>query len=201
MRDLIKRRANEKWKVWQASKEDRITLLISKLDLVGKKSTIARRIFSRLKDSEINLLIDFENRNIDEPPFTTTQPKDISEMYFLADGNYSADNNASDQYSECADLAVELANRILHAIISRNNPALTAHCLLYLFGRSVYSSEQDIAKTFCCTRSLVSNRCMELRKMFNLKYSSYGRNDNSASIKSAKRFNDSIEEFSKLDGF
>lgn len=193
----IKRRANEKWKVWKASKADRINLLLSKLELSGRKLSLGRKILSGLLDKEIDVLLNFENQNIDETPFTSTQSMDVSDMYFLADDTPDDSNT----YSDCAILAVELANRILHAIISKNNPALTAHCLLFLFGRSIYSSEQDIATAFSCTRSLVSNRCIELRKMFNINHTSYGRNNNSISSQSAKRFNDSIEEFSKLDGF
>ncbi len=122
-----------------------------------------------------------KEQGIDKPLidiYTTKQKFDVSEMYIpdtYKEYDYGKDAKIFSQHDviEIFGRAMEF---FLYEMLSKRNVSLTAECMLFILGKSIFSTEQEIAEAYHMTRSNVSARCIELKDKFGLENSSFGKN-------------------------
>lgn len=157
--------------VWQPSRVDKVDLIISTLNVAGLKAQRLKRRLLALPDSELNDML-----NLDFTDEQNRQSRDVSEMAWIPD--HSLPNPALIDSPDCPDsmaFAAEALSLVLDEIICRPNAALTAHCILFILGKSDFNSETDIAALFKITRAAVSARIIELKDLFGLDRVAAGR--------------------------
>lgn len=136
-----------------------------------------------------------KNQKLDKPlidDFTTKQMYDVSDIQ-IADTISEPDEYDNDDekiYSrfELRMLVAEYIEKILHEVASKRNVNLTVESMLWIIGKSPYTTEQQIAKALGVTRASVSSRCVELKDKFGLENSFMGKN---LSIRQRGRFSHS----------
>lgn len=137
-----------------------------------------KRWFDKLPKKQKALMkqLGLDKPHIDD--YTTRQKFDISDIQ-IADETYTPDESDEKKVysrSELRELLTDYTEKILHEIVSRRNLNLTVESMLWIIGRSPYSTEQQIASALRITRASVSARCVELKDKFGLENSFSGKN-------------------------
>lgn len=119
-----------------------------------------------------------KKQGLDKPhidDYTTRQAFDISDIQ-IADTSRDDEPDGAKVFSE-RDFRcrfAEFADIVFEEILRRKNVALTVECMRFIFGKSRYRSESEIANSLKMTRANVSARCVELRDKFGMEASLFG---------------------------
>lgn len=134
-----------------------------------------RRWFDKLPERQKAIM---KKQGLDKPhidDYTTRQAFDISDIQ-IADTSRDEEPDGAKVFSE-RDFRcrfAEFADVVFEEILRRKNVALTVECMRFIFGKSRYRSESEIANSLKMTRANVSARCVELRDKFGLEASLFG---------------------------
>jgi hypothetical protein len=133
--------------------------------------------FDKLPKKQRELM---KQQGLDKPSidvYSTHQPFDVSELQ-MADTSLPYDETLDEKiYTEAqmGEMLCRVLEKIVHEIMSKKNPYLSATCMLYILGQSEFKSEQEIAEKLHMTRANVSARCIELKDKFGIENSLIGR--------------------------
>lgn len=134
-----------------------------------------RRWFDKLPERQKAIM---KKQGLDKPhidDYTTRQAFDISDIQ-IADTSRDEEHDGAKVFSE-RDFRcrfAEFADIVFEEILRRKNVALTVECMRFIFGKSRYRSESEIANSLKMTRANVSARCVELRDKFGMEASLFG---------------------------
>ena len=134
-----------------------------------------RRWFDKLPERQKAIM---KKQGLDKPhidDYTTRQAFDISDIQ-IADTSRDEEPDGAKVFSE-RDFRcrfAEFADIVFEEILRRKNVALTVECMRFIFGKSRYRSESEIANSLKMTRANVSARCVELRDKFGMEASLFG---------------------------
>lgn len=134
-----------------------------------------RRWFDKLPERQKAIM---KKQGLDKPhidDYTTRQAFDISDIQ-IADTSRDEEPDGAKVFSE-RDFRcrfAEFADVVFEEILRRKNVALTVECMRFIFGKSRYRSESEIANSLKMTRANVSARCVELRDKFGMEVSLFG---------------------------
>lgn len=134
-----------------------------------------RRWFDKLPERQKAIM---KRQGLDKPhidDYTTRQAFDISDIQ-IADTSRDEEPDGAKVFSE-RDFRcrfAEFADVVFEEILRRKNVALTVECMRFIFGKSRYRSESEIANSLKMTRANVSARCVELRDKFGMEASLFG---------------------------
>ena len=134
-----------------------------------------RRWFDKLPERQRAIM---KKQGLDKPhidDYTTRQAFDISDIQ-IADTSRDEEPDGAKVFSE-RDFRcrfAEFADIVFEEILRRKNVALTVECMRFIFGKSRYRSESEIANSLKMTRANVSARCVELRDKFGMEASLFG---------------------------
>lgn len=134
-----------------------------------------RRWFDKLPERQKAIM---KKQGLDKPhidDYTTRQAFDISDIQ-IADTSRDEEPDGAKVFSE-RDFRcrfAEFADVVFEEILRRKNVALTVECMRFIFGKSRYRSESEIANSLKMTRANVSARCVELRDKFGMEASLFG---------------------------
>lgn len=134
-----------------------------------------RRWFDKLPERQKAIM---KKQGLDKPhidDYTTRQAFDISDIQ-IADTSRDEEHDGAKVFSE-RDFRcrfAEFADVVFEEILRRKNVALTVECMRFIFGKSRYRSESEIANSLKMTRANVSARCVELRDKFGMEVSLFG---------------------------
>lgn len=134
-----------------------------------------RRWFDKLPERQKAIM---KKQGLDKPhidDYTTRQAFDISDIQ-IADTSRDDEPDGAKVFSE-RDFRcrfAEFADVVFEEILRRKNVALTVECMRFIFGKSRYRSESEIANSLKMTRANVSARCVELRDKFGMEASLFG---------------------------
>ena len=109
-----------------------------------------RRWFDKLPKKQKALMkqLGLDKPHIDD--YTTRQKFDVSDIQIANETQVHDESDEKKVYSrsELRNLLTDYTEKILHEIVSRRNLNLTVESMLWLIGRSPYSTEQQIASAF-----------------------------------------------------
>lgn len=134
-----------------------------------------RRWFDKLPERQKAIM---KKQGLDKPhidDYTTRQAFDISDIQ-IADTSRDEEPDGAKVFSE-RDFRcrfAEFADIVFEEILRRKNVALTVECMRFIFGKSRYRSEREIANSLKMMRANVSARCVELRDKFGMEASLFG---------------------------
>ena len=119
-----------------------------------------------------------KSQGLDKPhidTYTTRQRLDVSDIQ-IADSPSDIEIDDTKIYSkhEFQSKFAEFTDIIFEEILRRKNVILTIECMRFVFGKSRYRSENEIAQSLKMTRANVSARCVELRDKFGMETSLFG---------------------------
>ncbi len=147
-----------------------------------------RRWFDKLPERQKAIM---KKQGLDKPhidDYTTRQAFDISDIQ-IADTSRDEEPDGANVFSE-RDFRcrfAEFADVVFEEILRRKNVALTVECMRFIFGKSRYRSESEIANSLKMTRANVSARCVELRDKFGMEASLFGHG-----MRSRQRYRNSV---------
>lgn len=119
-----------------------------------------------------------KSQGLDKPhidTYTTRQRFDVSDIQ-IADTSHEEEIDDTKIYSkyDFQSMVAEFTDIIFEEILRKKNVILTIECMRFIFGKSRYRSENEIAQSLKMTRANVSARCVELRDKFGLEVSLFG---------------------------
>ena len=147
-----------------------------------------RRWFDKLPERQKAIM---KKQGLDKPhidDYTTRQAFDISDIQ-IADTSRDEEPDGAKVFFffffRCR--FAEFADVVFEEILRRKNVALTVECMRFIFGKSRYRSESEIANSLKMTRANVSARCVELRDKFGMEASLFGHG-----MRSRQRYRNSV---------
>ena len=132
-------------------------------------------------------------QGLDKPhidDYTTRQKFDVSDIQIAAPEETSDESDEAKVFSRSQIISTlgSFAENFIHEIMKKKNVGLSCECMLFILGKSPYSSEQEIANSLKLTRASVSARCVELKDKFGMENSLFGRNLHIRNIYSKRAF-------------
>ena len=121
-----------------------------------------------------------KSQGLDKPHidnYTTRQMFDVSDIPIAAPSTDKTEDIDDTKVFSKRDFSVrfsEFTDIIFEELLRRKNMTLTIECIRFIFGRSRYRSEREIASSLKMTRANVSARCVELRDKFGMEASPFG---------------------------
>ena len=121
-----------------------------------------------------------KSQGLDKPHidnYTTRQMFDVSDIQIAAPASETIDDIDDTKIFSKRDFRIrfsEFSEIIFEELLRRKNMILTIECMRFIFGKSRYRSEREIASSLKMTRANVSARCVELRDKFGMEASPFG---------------------------